>query len=65
MKKQIFRLMTAMVMFAAAVVSIGCEPEPEPEPEVTPNFPKLVEKAVPLRLMLTDVRTKDVLCLWR
>lgn len=46
MKKQIFRLMTAMVMFAAAVVSIGCEPEPEPEPEVTPNFPKLVEKVV-------------------
>lgn len=47
MKKQIFRLMTALVMMAAAVVSIGCEPEPDPEPEpVTPNFPKLVEKAV-------------------
>lgn len=44
MKKQIIRLMTAMVMCAAAVLSIGCEPEPEPE--VTPNFPKLVEKAV-------------------
>ena len=46
MKKQIIRLMTAMVMCAAAVLSIGCEPEPEPEPEVTPNFPKLVEKVV-------------------
>ena len=45
MKKQIFRLMTALVMIAAAVVSIGCEPEPDPEP-VTPNFPKLVEKVV-------------------
>ncbi|MBQ5678330.1 MAG: hypothetical protein IIV44_00190 [Rikenellaceae bacterium] len=44
MKKQIIRLMTAMVMCAAAVLSIGCEPEPEPE--VTPNFPKLVEKVV-------------------
>ena len=33
MKKQIFRFMTAMVMCAAAVLSIGCEPEPEPEPE--------------------------------
>ena len=41
MKKQIFRLMTALVMMAAAVLSIGCEPEPTPEPE-TPNFPKLV-----------------------
>lgn len=46
MKKQIIRLMTAMVMCAAAVLSIGCEPEPDPEPEVTPNFPKLVEKVV-------------------
>ncbi|MBR4148575.1 MAG: hypothetical protein IKT94_00370, partial [Rikenellaceae bacterium] len=45
MKKQIFRLMTALVMMAAAVLSIGCEPEPDPEP-VTPNFPKLVEKVV-------------------
>lgn len=45
MKKQIFRLMTAMVMCAAAVLSIGCEPEPEPEP-VVPNFPNLVEKVV-------------------
>ena len=47
MKKQIFRLMTALVMMAAAVLSIGCEPEPDPEPEpMTPNFPKLVEKVV-------------------
>lgn len=46
MKKQIFRLLTAMVMFAAAVVSIGCEPEPDPEPEISPNFPSLVEKVV-------------------
>ena len=46
MKKQIFRLLTAMVMCAAAVLSIGCEPEPDPEPEITPNFPKLVEKVV-------------------
>ncbi len=45
MKKQIFRLLTAMAMCAAAVVMIGCEPEPEPEPTV-PNFPKLVEKVV-------------------
>ena len=46
MKKQIFRLMTAMVMCAAAVLSIGCEPEPEPEPEVKPVFPSLIEKVV-------------------
>lgn len=46
MKKQIFRLLTAMVMCVAAVLSIGCEPEPEPEPEVTPVFPSLIEKVV-------------------
>ena len=46
MKKQIFRLLTAMVMCAAAVLSIGCEPEPEPEPEVQPVFPSLIEKVV-------------------
>ena len=53
MKKQIIRLMTAMVMCAAAVLSIGCEPEPDPEPEVTPNFPKLVEKVVKSGEMVT------------
>ena len=46
MKKQIFRLLTAMVMCAAAVLSIGCEPEPEPEPDVKPVFPSLIEKVV-------------------
>lgn len=45
MKKQIFRLLTAMAMCAAAVVMIGCDPEPEPEPTV-PSFPTLVEKVV-------------------
>lgn len=45
MKKQIFRLLTAMVMCAAAVVMIGCNPEPGPEPTV-PSFPTLVEKVV-------------------
>ena len=47
MKKQIIRLMTAMVMCAAAVLSIGCEPEPDPEPEENPDGSKTVSIPLP------------------